>query len=136
MGNRDFAEGDDCPDDHEESFNMGVSAEIAAEVAKDESRSRPPLSWMHVVSFSSFSKGRGRPRRCPIEVILVQWRNGPWVKWSGEDRTDNGKHPWDVLVMEMLSERHLAQLEAAGTRPEDWLTGEVTRLLKEHGGRF
>ena len=122
----------------EEEFWRQEEKRILIEIIREELKSRPVFRWMHAVSFHSYSRGRNRtPRKHHREVVLIQYgKMGPWRAWSGEDRTDNGKHPWDVRAMEMLSERFLVQLEAKGIRPEDYLTEEITQLLLIFGGRF
>ncbi|MCK9569513.1 hypothetical protein M0R72_11285 [Candidatus Pacearchaeota archaeon] len=60
--------------------------------------------WMHGVRFLSKSAGKGR-RRPPRLVTLLQFngdrRSKRWRSWSGEDRQDNGRIPWDQWATEM-----------------------------------
>lgn len=74
-------------------------ADILAEVqAQTES---PVLHWMHGVRFISRSKGRGRSTP-PRQVTLLQFGNGRhWRLWTGEDRQDGGRCPWDQWATEM-----------------------------------
>ena len=73
----------------------------------------PVLTTLHGVVFESRSKGLGKRnkkgerkrkrRKHPKSVTLLKW-NGRWHIWTGEDRSDNGRIPWDEWVQEIFDE--------------------------------
>jgi hypothetical protein len=83
--------------------------------------------WMHGVRFVSRSKGKGRIVP-PRTVTLVQFngdrRAKRWRSWSGEDRQDRGRAPWDQWATEM------------GFPGAQEAREEFERALILHGGRI
>jgi len=86
----------------------------------------PITHHMHVVRFISRSKGRGRATP-PRQVILLQFngdrRARRWRSWSGEDRQDGGRVPWDQWATEMGFDSQRAR-------------DEFEKVLILHGGKF
>lgn len=127
-------------------YLRAVLNEIREEVLEGELL----LKSMHGVQFLSRSKGltkRKHPgkkikrnRKHSEEVILLQYgidqAAGQWRSWSGEDRTDKGKIPWDEWATEILGEDFCDQLSQKGIHPDDYLRGEVLRFLRERHGKF
>lgn len=77
---------------------------------------------VHGVRFLSRSGGRGRG--IPPRMVTLVHYGHRWRLWSGEDRQDGGRIPWDCWATEM----GLADAEMARQ--------EFERLLVASGGRF
>lgn len=132
---------DENSDANEEEFWHEHQEEVLAEINEEERDARPVRRFISGVRFFSRSKGRGRSRRKhPREVTLLQYgedRNaGRWRLWSGEDRTDEGRNPWDEWATEVFGSDFCDQLSEAGIHPDDYLRAQVIQLLQECGGKF
>ena len=86
---------------------------------------------MEVRMYTSWSRGRGRPRRrWPRTVILIRLKGeSRWWFWDTDRRPP--KIRWEVLANEIFGEDFCEGLSARGIRPEDYLRQEILRMAKE-----
>ena len=114
--------------------------EVLEEIREEARESGSLLRFMRGVRFLSRKKGKKRKRKHPCEVILLQygsdWLTGRHRSWTGEDRTDRGRIPWDEWATEVLGADFCDQLSQRGIHPDDYLRGEVLRILRERRGKF
>lgn len=126
---------------NEEEELRRYEEEVLQEAERERLWQDPVLHWMHAVRFQSCSRGRGRKAsRYPREVTLLQYgsdyRKGRWRYWSGEDRDDHGRNPWDEWVTEIFGDTLCERMSQNGTHSCDYLREQVERLLREFRGRF
>lgn len=108
--------------------------EIEAEVKREYFEYHPVKTKMRAARFTSKSKGRGRKRKYPEEIVLVQYgASAQYRFWDGSDHNHNGKIPWDNWATEVYG---LSFCENAGQHPDDILRKDVILLLDFYGGRF
>jgi len=94
---------------------------VLVEVREEELRNRPVFQSMRAVRFTSYSKGRGIRRKQPKEIIFVSYGlNGGWSSWSGEDRTDGGRNPWDVWATDVIKSGDVVATPPPFFRPILW----------------
>jgi len=116
---------------------MEEMKEVMEKMKLEEIQNHLIAQQMHGIRFISKSKGRGRKRRkIPREVILIQYGidvlNYRWRWWSGEDRSDKGRIPWDVWATEIFGWDFCKNI----SNPDDYLRKEFLRILRECGGKF
>lgn len=116
--------------------------QILLEIHLEELAAHPVVQHMHGVRFVSTSKGRGRKRKRARVVTLIQCgpvdeRDGRWRYWSGDDRTDKGRIPWDDWATQVfgLDFCHRMYYLQAG-HASDHLREEFLQILYKCGGRF
>lgn len=106
-----------------EDWQIGLLDEIHRDILLDH----PLARSMHAVRFLSRSAGRGR-KRPPRLVTLMQFNgdHNRWRFWSGEDRQDKGRIPWDTWAQELFGPEFSSE----------FIREEFTQLLNMTGGRF
>ena len=114
-----------------------VAEQLSAELEAELSAQDPVLDWMHGVTFESFSTGKKRPRRRRSKIVTLLQFNGDREmgrhrSWTGEDRDDEGRCPWDEWAQEIFTPEQIAHLFSRGN-PEDHLRNRVVELLEKEG---
>src|SRR4030042_5653307 len=97
--------------------------EAEAEAKREYLEYHPVKTKLRVARFTSRSKGRGRKRKYPEEIILIQYGASTQCHfWDGSDHNHNGKLPWDNWATEVYGPSFC---ENSDQHPDDILRKDV-----------
>ncbi len=103
-----------------EDWKRTILQEVEREVLEED----PVIQFFEVVQFQSYSKGKGRRRKFPKNIIFIRPRGtGRWFSW---DKEADCSLPWDKWATEVIG---FSQANLLG----DTLRSQVLDLLDRHG---